>query len=169
MEEYILLILIGIILLTLFIIVVTNIRVVETGKMYVITSNNVYKKTWKSGLNIKVPFIEKVALKLPMTEQLANFDIKQIQLNDSKVVDFNMQVYYIITDPKKYFYGVKNPRMQIEELSLTVIKRIVEEQEFNESNLSIAVLNENYKNILNEATSTAWGIDISRASIEQNR
>ena len=159
----------GWILAIIFIIVllaiISNIRVVPQATAFVIERLGAYKTTWNVGLHVKVPFIERVACKVSLKEQVADFPPQPVITKDNVTMQIDTVIYYSITDPKLYTYGVNNPLMAIENLTATTLRNIIGDLELDETLTSRDVINTELRSILDEATDP-WGIRISRVELK---
>src|SRR5699024_1899022 len=123
------------------------------------------KTTWNVGLHVKVPFIERVACKVSLKEQVADFPPQPVITKDNVTMQIDTVVYYSITDPKLYTYGVNNPLMAIENLTATTLRNIIGDLELDETLTSRDVINTELRSILDEATDP-WGIRVSRVELK---
>ncbi|NMA86747.1 MAG: SPFH/Band 7/PHB domain protein [Tissierellia bacterium] len=159
----------GWILAIVFIIVligiISNIRVVPQATAFVIERLGAYKGTWNVGLHVKVPFIERIACKVSLKEQVADFPPQPVITKDNVTMQIDTVVYYSITDPKLYTYGVNNPLMAIENLTATTLRNIIGDLELDETLTSRDVINTELRAILDEATDP-WGIRVSRVELK---
>lgn len=114
-----------IILAILIVIIVRNIRVVQQAKAFVIERLGAYKTTWNVGLHLKVPFIERVAKVVSLKEQVADFPPQPVITKDNVTMQIDTVVYFQITDPKLYTYGIEQPILAIENLSATTLRNII--------------------------------------------
>ena len=154
----------GIIVIAL-VILVRNIRIVPQAQAYVITRLGAYKTTWGVGLHLKVPFIEAVAKRLSLKEQVADFPPQPVITKDNVTMQIDTVVYYQITDPKLYTYGVESPMDAIENLTATTLRNIIGELELDESLTSREHINSKIRLVLDEATDP-WGIKINRVEVK---
>ena len=154
----------GIILIAL-IILVRNIRIVPQAQAYVITRLGAYKTTWGVGLHLKIPFIESVAKRLSLKEQVADFPPQPVITKDNVTMQIDTVLYFQITDPKLYAYGVENPMNAIENLTATTLRNIIGELELDQSLTSRDVINARMRSILDEATDP-WGIKVNRVELK---
>lgn len=156
-------------LLIIFIIalaaIISNIRVVPQATAFVIERLGAYKITWNVGLHVKVPFIERVACKVSLKEQVVDFPPQPVITKDNVTMQIDTVVYYSITDPKLYTYGVNNPLMAIENLTATTLRNIIGDLELDETLTSRDVINTELRAVLDEATDP-WGIRISRVELK---
>ena len=154
----------GIILIAL-IILVRNIRIVPQAQAYVITRLGAYKTTWGVGLHLKIPFIESVAKRLSLKEQVADFPPQPVITKDNVTMQIDTVVYYQITDPKLYAYGVEHPMMAMETLTATTLRNIIGDLELDQTLTSRDVINTRMRAILDEATDP-WGIKVNRVELK---
>ncbi|MBR6738157.1 MAG: paraslipin, partial [Oscillospiraceae bacterium] len=145
---------IGIILLVVLVLllVVSNIHVVQQSRAYVIERLGAYSATWTTGLHLKIPFIERVVKKISLKEQVADFDPQPVITKDNVTMQIDTVIYFQITDPKLYTYGVEHPMNAIENLTATTLRNIIGEMELDQSLTSRDVINAKMRAILDEAT-----------------
>ena len=154
----------GIILIAL-IILVRNIRIVPQAQAYVITRLGAYKTTWGVGLHLKIPFIESVAKRLSLKEQVADFPPQPVITKDNVTMSIDSVVFFKIMDPKLYAYGVENPLVAIENLAATTLRNIIGDLELDTTLVSRDTINAKMRSILDEATD-AWGIKVNRVEVK---
>ena len=154
----------GIILIAL-IILVRNIRIVPQAQAYVITRLGAYKTTWGVGLHLKIPFIESVAKRLSLKEQVADFPPQPVITKDNVTMQIDTVVYFQITDPKLYTYGIEQPMVAIETLSATTLRNIIGDLELDQCLTSRDIINSKMRVILDEATDP-WGIKVNRVELK---
>ena len=154
----------GIILIAL-IILVRNIRIVPQAQAYVITRLGAYKTTWGVGLHLKIPFIEAVAKRLSLKEQVADFPPQPVITKDNVTMQIDTVVYYQITDPKLYTYGIEQPILAIENLSATTLRNLIGALELDQCLTSRDIVNTKMRQILDEATDP-WGIKVNRVELK---
>ena len=157
-------ILIGIALF-LIIIVVTNIKIVPQSKAYVIERLGTYSATWQTGLHVKIPFIEKIARMVSLKEQIVDFPPQPVITKDNVTMQIDTVVFFQITDPKLYAYGVERPLAAIENLTATTLRNIIGEMELDHTLTSRDVINAKIRGILDEATDP-WGIKVNRVELK---
>lgn len=145
--------------------VAKNIRIVPQSFAYVIERLGVYSTTWQTGLHIKIPFIERVAKKISLKEQVVDFEPQAVITKDNVTIQIDTVVFYQITDPKLYTYGVENPIVAIENLSATTLRNIIGELELDNTLTSRDTINAKIRVILDEATD-AWGIKVNRVELK---
>ena len=154
----------GIILIAL-IILVRNIRIVPQAQAYVITRLGAYKTTWGVGLHLKIPFIEAVAKRLSLKEQVADFPPQPVITKDNVTMSIDSVVFFRIMDPKLYTYGVESPILAIENLSATTLRNIIGDLDLDTTLTSRDTINAKMRAILDEATD-AWGIKVNRVEVK---
>ena len=145
--------------------IISNIRVVPQATAFVIERLGAYKATWDVGLHVKVPFIERIACKVSLKEQVVDFPPQPVITKDNVTMQIDTVVYFSITDPKLYTYGVNNPLMAIENLTATTLRNIIGDLELDEALTSRDVINTELRAVLDEATDP-WGIRISRVELK---
>ena len=145
--------------------IISNIRVVPQATAFVIERLGAYKATWDVGLHVKVPFIERIACKVSLKEQVVDFPPQPVITKDNVTMQIDTVVYFSITDPKLYTYGVNNPLMAIENLTATTLRNIIGDLELDETLTSRDVINTELRAVLDEATDP-WGIRISRVELK---
>ena len=154
-----------IILAILIVIIVRNIRVVQQAKAFVIERLGAYKTTWNVGLHLKVPFIERVAKVVSLKEQVADFPPQPVITKDNVTMQIDTVVYFQITDPKLYTYGIEQQILAIENLSATTLRNIIGDLELDQCLTSRDIINSKMRNILDEATDP-WGIKVNRVELK---
>ncbi|MCM1149018.1 MAG: SPFH/Band 7/PHB domain protein [Butyricicoccus sp.] len=149
----------------LVIILVKNIRVVQQARAYVIERLGAYSTTWTVGLHFKIPFIERVAKVVSLKEQVADFPPQPVITKDNVTMQIDTVVYFQITDPKLYTYGIEHPMVAIENLSATTLRNIIGDLELDQCLTSRDVINTKMRAILDEATDP-WGIKVNRVELK---
>ena len=149
----------------LLVIVISGIRIVPQAHANVVERLGSYKETWGNGLHFKLPFIAKVATKLTLKEMVRDFDPQSVITKDNVTMMIDTVVYFQITDPKLYTYGVENPISAIENLTATTLRNIIGDLELDETLTSRDVINTRMCTILDEATDP-WGIKINRIEVK---
>ena len=149
----------------LLVIVISGIRIVPQAHANVVERLGSYKETWGNGLHFKLPFIDKVASKLTLKEMVRDFDPQSVITKDNVTMMIDTVVYFQITDPKLYTYGVENPISAIENLTATTLRNIIGDLELDETLTSRTVINTRMCTILDEATDP-WGIKINRIEVK---
>lgn len=152
------------ILIALYLLV-TNIRIVPQSQAYVIERLGAYKETWNTGLRLKVPFIERIAQKVSLKERVVDFAPQPVITKDNVTMMIDTVVYFQITDPKLFTYGVDNPLSAIENLTATTLRNIIGDLELDESLTSRDLINTQMRSILDEATDP-WGIKVNRVELK---
>lgn len=145
--------------------VVANVRVVQQATAHVIERLGAYSTTWGVGIHVKVPFIERVAKVVSLKEQVADFPPQPVITKDNVTMQIDTVIYYQITDPKLYTYGIENPIVAIENLSATTLRNIIGELELDQTLTSRDVINSKMRAILDEATDP-WGIKVNRVELK---
>lgn len=160
--EYILPILLVIIVIM---VLVKNIRVVPQANAFVIERLGAYSATWQVGLHFKIPFFEKISKKVSLKEQVYDFPPQPVITKDNVTMQIDTVLYFEITDPKLYTYGVENPINAIENLSATTLRNIIGDLELDQTLTSRDVINTQMRIILDEATDP-WGIKVNRVELK---
>ena len=155
----------GVLALLVIIILANNIRVVQQAKAYVIERLGAYSTTWQVGLHVKIPFIERVAKVVTLKEQVADFPPQPVITKDNVTMQIDTVVYFQITDPKLYCYGIERPMVAIENLSATTLRNIIGDLELDQCLTSRDIINTKMRQILDEATD-AWGIKVNRVELK---
>ncbi len=158
-------ILIGILILLLLLLIIRNIRIVQQANAYVIERLGAYSTTWSVGLHIKIPFVERVAKVVSLKEQVADFPPQPVITKDNVTMQIDTVVYFQITDPKLYTYGVEQPLLAIESLSATTLRNIIGDLELDQCLTSRDLINSKMRSILDEATDP-WGIKVNRVELK---
>ncbi len=156
------LIILGIIIL---VIIITNIKIVPQSKAYVIERLGSYYSTWQNGLKIKIPFIDRISNNVSLKEKVRDFAPQPVITKDNVTMQIDTVVYFQITDPKLYTYGVENPINAIENLTATTLRNIIGDLELDETLTSRDLINNKMCVILDEATDP-WGIKINRVEVK---
>ena len=156
---------IGILVLLVLLVLVTNIQIVQQSRAYVVERLGAYSATWGVGLHFKIPFFERVVKKVSLKEQVADFDPQPVITKDNVTMQIDTVIYFQITDPKLYTYGVEHPRKAIENLTATTLRNIIGEMELDQSLTSRDVINAKMRSILDEATDP-WGIKVNRVELK---
>ncbi|MCY1713180.1 SPFH domain-containing protein [Caproiciproducens galactitolivorans] len=144
---------------------ITNIKVVPQAHSYVIERLGAYNSTWSTGLHFKIPFVDKISKKVSLKEQVIDFPPQPVITKDNVTMQIDTVVYFQITDPKLYAYGVERPISAIENLSATTLRNIIGELELDHTLTSRDVINTKIRIILDEATD-AWGIKVNRVELK---
>ena len=151
--------------LLIILLLVTNIRVVQQAKAVVIERLGAYQSTWGVGLHFKIPLIEKVAKTVSLKEQVVDFPPQPVITKDNVTMQIDTVIYFQITDPKMYTYGVEHPLTAIENLTATTLRNIIGELELDQTLTSRDIINSKMRSILDEATDP-WGIKINRVELK---
>ncbi|MDD6604194.1 MAG: SPFH/Band 7/PHB domain protein [Eubacteriales bacterium] len=160
-----LIIFIVLIVVALIAMVLTNIRVVPQSKAFVIERLGTYFATWQTGLHVKIPFIDRIAKVVSLKEQVVDFKPQPVITKDNVTMQIDTVVFYQITDPKLYCYGVESPISAIENLSATTLRNIIGELELDSTLTSRDTINAKIRVILDEATDP-WGIKVNRVELK---
>ena len=158
-------IVLAIVLLIVIGLLVTNIRIVPQAQAYVVERLGAYKETWQVGLHFKIPLIDRVARRVSLKEKVIDFDPQPVITKDNVTMEIDTVVYYQITDPKLYAYGVESPMAAIENLTATTLRNIIGDLELDESLTSRELINSKIRIVLDEATDP-WGIKINRVEVK---
>ena len=156
---------IGVLVLLVLLMLVTNIQIVQQSRAYVVERLGAYSATWGVGLHFKIPFIERVVKKVSLKEQVADFDPQPVITKDNVTMQIDTVIYFQITDPKLYTYGVEHPMNAIENLTATTLRNIIGDMELDQSLTSRDVINAKMRSILDEATDP-WGIKVNRVELK---
>ena len=146
-------------------IIASNIRVVQQSKAAVIERLGAFRTVWGVGLHVKIPFIERVAKTVSLKEQVADFPPQPVITKDNVTMQIDTVIYFQITDPKLYTYGVEHPMNAIENLTATTLRNIIGDMELDQSLTSRDVINSRMRAILDEATDP-WGIKVNRVELK---
>lgn len=165
MEGIIKLIIFALLLLIIILLIVNNIRIVPQATAYVVERLGGYYATWDVGLHIKVPLIDRVAKKVTLKEQISDFEPQAVITKDNVTMQIDTVVFFQITDPKLYAYGVENPLMAIENLTATTLRNIIGDMELDETLTSREIINTQMRSALDIATDP-WGIKVTRVELK---
>ncbi len=154
-----------IILFVVIFIVGANIKTVPQSKAYVIERLGKYRATWEPGLNFKIPFIERIASKVSLKEHVVDFAPQPVITKDNVTMRIDAVVFFQVTDPKLYLYGVNRPLSAIEQLTATSLRNIIGELELDETLSSRDIINDRMRLILDNATDQ-WGIKVNRVEVK---
>ena len=153
-------------LIVIFIlIVIRNIMVVPQAQAYILERLGAYKETWEVGLHFKIPLIDKVSNRVSIKEKVLDFPPQPVITKDNVTMQIDTVIYFTITDPKLYTYGVERPMMAIENLTATTLRNIIGDLELDETLTSRDTINTKMRIILDEATDP-WGIKINRVEVK---
>ena len=149
----------------IILIIISNIKVVPQAHAYVMERLGAYHSTWGTGLHVKIPFIDRVSKKVSLKEQVVDFPPQPVITKDNVTMQIDTVVYFQITDPKLYAYGVERPISAIENLTATTLRNIIGDLELDHTLTSRDVINTKIRVILDEATD-AWGIKVNRVELK---
>lgn len=152
-------------LVLLLIVIISNIKIVPQATCYVVERLGVYSATWDAGLHIKIPFIERVAKKVSLKEQVVDFNPQPVITRDNVTMQIDTVVFFQVTDAKLYAYGVERPIAAIENLTATTLRNIIGEMELDHTLTSRDVINTKITATLDEATDK-WGIKVNRVELK---
>ena len=155
----------AILVVLILILIVSNIHIVQQSKAYVVERLGAFHAVWGVGLHLKVPFIERVVKKVSLKEQVADFDPQPVITKDNVTMQIDTVIYFQITDPKLYTYGVEYPMSAIENLTATTLRNNIGELELDHSHSSRDTINAKMRSILDEATDP-WGIKVNRVELK---
>ena len=159
------LIVVALVFLIILILIVRNIKIVPQAHAYVIERLGAYSTTWQTGLHLKVPFIDRISKKVSLKEQVVDFPPQPVITRDNVTMQIDTVVYFEITDPKLYTYGVERPLSAIENLTATTLRNIIGDLELDSTLTSRDTINDKIRIILDEATD-AWGIRVIRVELK---
>ena len=153
--------------LILFIValIITNVKIVPQSRAYVVERLGAYRMTWQTGIHFKIPFFERIAKNVSLKEQVVDFSPQPVITKDNVTMQIDTVVFYQITDPKLYAYGVENPISAIENLTATTLRNIIGELELDHTLTSRDTINAKIRGILDEATDP-WGIKVNRVELK---
>ena len=146
-------------------IIITNISVVQQSRAYVVERLGAFHSVWSVGMHFKVPFIDRVARKVSLKEQVLDYPPQPVITKDNVTMQIDTVVYFQITDPKLYCYGVEQPMMAMETLTATTLRNIIGDLELDQTLTSRDVVNTKMRSILDEATDP-WGIKVNRVELK---
>ena len=158
-------IIIGAIVFVFLIGIISCIKIVPQAQAFVIERLGTYHTTWSTGLHIKVPFIERIARRVSLMEQIADFPPQPVITKDNVKMQVDTVVFYQITDCKLFVYGIENPRAAIENLTATTLRNIIGDLELDSTLTSRDIINTKMRAILDEATDP-WGIKVNRVELK---
>ena len=145
--------------------IVANIQIVQQSRAYVVERLGAFRAVWGVGLHVKLPFFERVVKKVSLKEQVADFPPQPVITKDNVTMQIDTVIYFQITDPKLYTYGVEHPMNAIENLTATTLRNIIGDMELDQSLTSRDVINSRMRSILDEATDP-WGIKVNRVELK---
>jgi len=149
----------------LIILIATNIRVVPQANAYVVERLGAFQNTWNVGVHVKIPLIDKIAKKVSLKEQVVDFPPQSVITKDNVTMQIDTVIFFQITDPKFYTYGVDHPLSAIENLAATTLRNIIGDLELDETLTSREIINTKMRLVLDEATDP-WGIKINRVEVK---
>jgi len=161
MEWFLILVVIGI----LFFVIISNIAVVQQSRAYVIERLGAFQTVWGVGLHFKIPFIDRIARRVSLKEQVLDYPPQPVITKDNVTMQIDTVVYFQITDPKLYAYGVEQPMAAMETLTATTLRNIIGDLELDQTLTSRDVVNTKMRAILDEATDP-WGIKVNRVELK---
>ena len=156
---------IGAVIVILFLIIVSNIAVVQQSRAYVIERLGAFQSVWGVGIHFKVPFIDRIARRVSLKEQVLDYPPQPVITKDNVTMQIDTVVYFQITDPKLYAYGVEQPMAAMETLTATTLRNIIGDLELDQTLTSRDVVNTKMRAILDEATDP-WGIKVNRVELK---
>ncbi|MFI3141518.1 MAG: SPFH domain-containing protein [Clostridia bacterium] len=142
-----------------------NIKIVPQSKAYIVERLGVYSTTWQTGLHVKIPFIERISKIVSLKEQVVDFEPQPVITKDNVTMQVDTVIFFQITDPKLYTYGVERPISAIENLSATTLRNIMGDMELDSTLTSRDIINTKIRVILDEATDP-WGIKVNRVELK---
>ena len=154
-----------VVIVLLLILIIRNLHVVQQSKAYVIERLGAFSSVWEVGIHFKIPFIEKVAKKVSLKEQVLDYPPQPVITKDNVTMQIDTVVYFQITDPKLYTYGVEYPMVAMETLTATTLRNIIGDLELDQTLTSRDVINTKMRAILDEVTDP-WGIKVNRVELK---
>ena len=158
-------IIIPVLFIILFVVIISNIAVVQQSRAYVIERLGAFQTVWGVGLHFKVPFIDRIARRVSLKEQVLDYPPQPVITKDNVTMQIDTVVYFQITDPKLYAYGVEQPMAAMETLTATTLRNIIGDLELDQTLTSRDVVNTKMRAILDEATDP-WGIKVNRVELK---
>ena len=149
----------------ILLLLISNLRIVSQSNAYVIERIGTYSSTWSTGIHMKIPFLDRIASRVTLKEQVADFAPQPVITKDNVTMMIDSVIFLAITDPKLYTYGVINPFNAIENLSVTTLRNIIGELELDECLTSRDMINNRMRIVLDEATDP-WGIKVNRVEVK---
>ncbi len=156
---------IAVIAIIILLVLVKNIYIVQQSRAYVVERLGAFQNVWEVGLHFKIPFIERVAKKVSLKEQVMDYPPQPVITKDNVTMQIDTVIYYQITDPKLYTYGVEHPMSAIETLTATTLRNIIGDLELDQTLTSRDTINTQMRVILDEATDP-WGIKVNRVELK---
>ena len=154
-----------VVVVLILILIIRNIHIVQQSKAYVIERMGAFSAVWEVGIHFKIPFIEKVAKKVSLKEQVLDYPPQPVITKDNVTMQIDTVVYFQITDPKLYTYGVEYPMVAMETLTATTLRNIIGDLELDQTLTSRDVINTKMRAILDEVTDP-WGIKVNRVELK---
>ncbi len=158
-------IIIGIVAFFVLIVIIKNICIVQQSRAYVIERLGAFSTVWEVGIHFKIPFVERIARRVSLKEQVLDYPPQPVITKDNVTMQIDTVVYFQITDPKLYSYGVEQPMMAMENLTATTLRNIIGDLELDQTLTSRDLINTNMRSILDEATDP-WGIKVTRVELK---
>lgn len=154
-----------VLIVILFLILVSNIKIIPQAKAAIVERLGAYRSTWKTGVHFTIPFIDRIAKNMSLKEQVLDFPPQPVITSDNVHMQIDTVIYYQISDPKLYTYGVEHPMVAIENLTATTLRNIIGDLELDQTLTSRDIINTKMRAILDEATDP-WGIKINRVELK---
>lgn len=164
MEKYITPIVIGVVVLVILIVIIRNIVIVQQAQSCIVERLGAFHAAWEVGLHFKVPFIERIVKRVSLKEQVADFPPQPVITKDNVTMQIDTVLYFEITDPKLFVYGIEQPLPAIENLTATTLRNIIGDMELDQTLTSRDIINSKMRMILDEATDP-WGIKVNRVEL----
>ena len=158
-------IIVPVLFIILFVLIISNIAVVQQSRAYVIERLGAFQTVWGVGLHFKIPFIDRIARRVSLKEQVLDYPPQPVITKDNVTMQIDTVVYFQITDPKLYAYGVEQPMAAMETLTATTLRNIIGDLELDQTLTSRDVVNTKMRAILDEATDP-WGIKVNRVELK---
>jgi regulator of protease activity HflC (stomatin/prohibitin superfamily) len=158
-------IILGILVLVVILVIIANIKIVPQAYARVVERFGAYSTTWQTGLHVKLPFFDQLSRQISLKEQVVDFAPQPVITKDNVTMQIDTVVYFQITDPKLYTYGVERPMSAIENLTATTLRNIVGDMELDQTLTSRDTINSQMRVILDEATDP-WGIKVNRVELK---
>ena len=156
---------VGAVALLILLIIIKNIVIVQQSRAYVVEQLGAFKEVWGVGMHFKTPFIQRIAKRVSLKEQVLDYPPQPVITKDNVTMQIDTVVYFAITDPKLYAYGVEQPMVAMETLTATTLRNIIGELELDQTLTSRDVINTKMRAILDEATDP-WGIKVTRVELK---
>ena len=155
----------GVLLVLVILILAANIRIVPQAHAYILERLGGYKETWGVGIHFKIPILDRVAKRVSLKEQVVDFEPQAVITKDNVTMQIDTVIFFQITDPKQYAYGVENPIAAIENLTATTLRNIIGDLELDETLTSRETINSEMRTSLDIATDP-WGIKVNRVELK---